>query len=127
MSANEQSTAVLAALTTALSPKVPYLLHAVPSPRPSEYVAVVVSRRFGGNLNLGAQMGITGYRISVEAVSEQSGTNAAVSLEKCRAALEFVRLTVGGKSTTPIQYEAETPIDYDDGWFSGVMQFTYTV
>lgn len=119
--------AVLAAVNVTLAPKQAKALHEIPNPRPSEYVAVVVARRFGGNLTLGARGGVVGYRVAIEAVSQVSGSNVATSLEKCRAALECVRLAVGDQRTTPIQFETEDPTGYDDGWFSGRLYFTYCI
>lgn len=120
-------TAVLAAINAQFSSTRAYDLDKVPSPRPAEYIEVTISRRFGGNLNMGGSMSVVGYRATCRAVSQTSVSNARNSLEKCRAALEFKRLVVAGKSTTPIQFETEDPAAYDDGWFSGLLSFAYAL
>lgn len=129
MTAQENVTTVVAALNTALPAAVrAYDVDKVPTPRPGEYVLVEVSRRFGGNLKAGGSMDVTGYRIVVRGISRTSVANVRTSLETCRAALEFVRLTVGTEQSTPVQFETEgDPVRYDDGWFSGDHAYTYAL
>lgn len=127
MTTEANATAVLAAINAQFSSTHAYDLDKVPSPRPAEYVEVAISRRFGGNLKQGGSMNVVGYRVTCRAVSQVSVTNARNSLEKCRIALEFKRLTVGDEQTTPIQFETEDPADGDDGWFSGLLAFTYCI
>lgn len=129
MTAQANATAILAALNAALPGSVnAYDLDKVPTPRPGEYVLVEVGRRFGGNLKAGGSMDVTGYRIVVRAISKTSVANVRNSLERCRGALEFGRLTVGTERTTPIQFETEgDPVRYDDGWFSGDHAYTYAL
>lgn len=127
MTAQQQATAVLAALNAALTPKVAYDLDKVPATRPAEYVEVTVSRRHGGEFRQCGDIGTVGYRVTVRAISRVSVSNVRASLEKCRSALEFASLTVGDESTTPIQFETEDPAGYDDGWFSGLVTFTYVI
>lgn len=123
MTEQQEATAVLAALNTALAPKVAYELDAVPATRPANYVEVTVSRRFGGE-ERAARKGSTGWRITTRAVSRYV-SDARLMHEKSRTALEYVRLSVGGKSSTPVQFETEVPVQEDDGWFSGLISWTY--
>lgn len=127
MTAQEQATAVLAAINAQFTTTRAYDLADVPSPRPAEYIEVTVSRRFGGALKQGGSMDVVGYRVTVRAVSQTSITNVRNSLEKCRAALEFKRLSIGGGQTTPIQFETEDPAAPDEGWFSGLEVYTYAI
>lgn len=127
MTAQAQMDAVLAALNTALAPKVAYDLDDVPSPRPSEYVEVTVTRRFGGERRLCQRTGLSGWRITVRGVSQASASNARNSLEKCRGALEFKPLIVAGETSTGVQFETSDPPEPDEGWFSGLDAYTYTI
>lgn len=127
MTAQDTMTAALAAINAQFSTERAYDLEDVPNKRPDDYLEVSLSRRFGGNLKQGGSMDVVGYRLTVRAVSQSSVTNVRNSLEKAREALEFVRLTVGSSTTTPIQFETEDPADYDKGWFSGLLAFTFAL
>lgn len=127
MTAQANATALLATLTTALAPQKVYELHQVPTTRPPNYVEFALSRRFGGEFKQSGDVGTTGYRITLRAVAQSSVTAAREDLEKCRAALENTSLTVGADATTPIQFETEDPVAADNGWFSGLMSFTYVI
>lgn len=127
MTAELNATAVLAAINAQFTSARAYELDDVPAGRPADYIEVTISRRFGGALKMGGSMDITGYRVTVRAVSQTAVSNVRNSLEKSRAALEFKRLTVGDQTTTPIQFETEDPAAYDDGWFSGLLAFTYAL
>lgn len=126
MTAQGNVTAILATLNAAL-PVEAYDLGDVPSKRPSEYVEIVLSRRFGGETRVCQRKGLTGYRLTVRAISRQSAENVRLSLETCRAALEFKRITVGAVTSTPVQFETERPVASDESWFAGVLQFTYVI
>lgn len=120
--------AVLAALNAALAPREAFDTGKVPNARPAEYVEVLVVRIAGdAPLNLGATTGVAGYRVRVIGISQQSAANVRKSLETCRAALEFKRLTVGAAETTPIQFEAAESPEYADGWFEGYLDLTYAI
>lgn len=126
MTAQENATAVLAALNASLTPKVAYDYDEVPAERPDNYVEISVSRRFGGEPRLTGRKGSTGWRVTTRAVSRYV-SDARLMQEKCRTALEYVRLTVGGETTTPIDFESEDPVGPDDGWFSGLITWTYVL
>lgn len=128
MTAQAQAEALLAKLNTALPAAVrAFDLDEVPTPRPREYVEITLSRRFGGSRRLCQRTGITGWRVTVRAVSQASVSNVRKSLETCRKALEFQQLTASGETSTGIQFETEDPADPDDGWFSGLHAYTYTI
>lgn len=127
MTAQDVATASLAALDAALAPRKAYDLDKVPSPRPPQYVEITLSRMFGGEQRACGGIATVGYRLTVRAVSQSTVSSVRTDLEKCRAALEFNRLTVGGKTSTPIQFETEDPAGYDDGWFSGLLTFTFVL
>lgn len=126
MTAQENVTAILARLNAVLTPPA-YDLGEVPASRPGEFVELTLTRRFGGSLKLGAATGVVGYRFTIAAVSNTAMDNVRNSLEECRADLEFSRLTVGGKRSTPIQFETEDEADYGKGWFSQYAAYTYAL
>lgn len=127
MTAQTTMTAALAAINAEFTTTRAYDLEDVPNDRPADYLEVSLSRRFGGNLKQGGSMDVVGYRLTVRAVSQHSVSNVRHSLDKAREALEFVRLTIGASTTTPIQFETEDPADYDKGWFSGLLAFTFAL
>ena len=102
-----------------------YPLGQLPATRPTEYVEVVVTRRPGGNLKASAATTVAGYRGLIRAVSRTSVDNVLTTLETCRRALEFRRLAVGDRFSTPLQFETARPAGPDNGWFSGAEQFTH--
>lgn len=128
MTAQATLTAVLAALNATLPDSVPaHDIDAVPSPRPAEYVTALLLRRAGARLNAGGSTGVVGYRLRVRAASQTEAENVRKSLETCRAALEFKRLTVGSQTSTPIQFETEDDVDGDDGWFAAYDDYTFAL
>lgn len=94
---------------------------------PPEYVRISLSRRFGGQLNLGARLSVVGYRLTVTAVSRTYVANVRRSLSTCGRALEFERVEVDGVRSTPIQFESQRPAAPDDGWFSGAVNYTFAI
>lgn len=130
MSESANLAAVLAALTAAGA--VPYDLGTAPGENgntgtlPSRFTQVTVSRRFGGNFRGDASPTTTGYRGTTRAVAKSA--NDARNLRRLAGlALENVALTVGGSTTTPIQFENEDPIGPDDGYFSGLTYWVWAL
>jgi hypothetical protein len=125
-SEEECAAAVIAALSAASA--APYDLDdvkALPTV-PDGYTEVLVARRGGApNRNPGST-GRRGWRISTRQVGT-SVTNAREMRKRTHAALEFVRLTVGGDKTTPIQFEGAEPIGEDGGYWSGLETWTYAI
>lgn len=128
MSATPQQVvdAALAALNGALTPTA-YDADQVPSPRPAEYVGVTLIRRFGGVQRGCGTKATVGYRLMVAAVSQVEVSNVRTSLEDSRGALEYVRLTAGTSTSTPIQFETETAAATKDGWSEGRQFYTFVV
>ncbi|HET8614288.1 MAG TPA: hypothetical protein VFL94_02100 [Actinomycetales bacterium] len=117
--------AVNASLATLATSRTAYSVDKLPSVRPSEYVEVGVTRRFGGQQRVGgAWIGTVAWRATFRYVSQSSMTNARLMRERVRAALEFVELD--GVDSTPWQFETAEDIGPDDGWFSGLDSYTTT-
>ena len=123
----EQHAAAVKAALTAQS-AAPYDLDdlkALATP-PAQYTEVTVSRRFGAQNRATGSTGRVGWRITTRAVAK-TVSNAREMRKRTAAALSYVRLTVDGDQTTPIQFEGEEPIGDDDGWWSGLTTWTYTL
>jgi hypothetical protein len=119
----EHSAAVVAFLEAAKAH--PYALG---DPRPTDvtsYTEVGIFRRFGGESVLNGDLGLRLVRVTTREVAKIRA-NALTVRSKC-AALEDASLTVAGFVTTPIQFETQTLIAEDDGWFSGLTTWTYAV
>lgn len=124
---DQHYTAILAALNVAGSRKA-YRMGdpAIVSEAADTYTEVIISRRFGGIARMDSTLDSTLHRATARYVSK-SATNAGVQQSKARGSLEYAVLTIGGLSTTPVQFETEDPIGPDDGWFSGADDFTYAL
>lgn len=122
----DHAAAIFAALTGANA--APYDLDELrdPATRPAAYNEVTVSQRAGAPNRNVASTGRTGWRITTRSVAK-TVTNAREMRSRARTGLLYVRLTVDGAVTTRIQFESEEPIAEDDGWFSGLTSWTYTI
>lgn len=122
------ATAVLAAINASLPSSVrAYTPDLVPDPRPDEYVEVTVSRRAGPGVRANGRTKLGGWRVTARTVSRVSVANAQRSDEKVRLGLEFQRLSIGGKATTPVAFETEDLIGDDQGEWSGLTSWTYAL
>lgn len=90
------------------------------------YTEVSLWRRPGGLARLDAVLDSDLMRVKTRYVAK-SANNAGVQHSKTRAAIEYASLSIGGSTTTPIQFETEDPIVPDDGWFSGWTDWTYAL
>ena len=120
----EHAAAVIAALKAANA--APYDLDEIPSTLPTYYTEVTVTRRFGGVQRNSAQTGTQSYRITTRAVAK-TVSNAREMRKRTQAALNEARLTIGGRTSTPIQFETEDVIGPDDGYYSGLTAWTYVI
>lgn len=122
---NEQahSDAVVALLTTLGA--LPYDLGDIPATPPERYTEVTVTRRFGGEQRFSGLRDGQLFRITARQVAKVYQN--AQNLRAKSAAIEGVTLTVGGQTTTPIEFESADPIGTDDGWYSGLETWTYAL
>lgn len=127
---NEQThaAAVIARLNAVLPATVrAYDVDDVPTDLPSKYVEVTVTRRYGGTRRASASTATGGWRITTRVVDQTSIANARLTANTARTALEFYRLSIGGKTSTPVQFETAEVIGPDDGWWSGMTAYTYAL
>lgn len=121
-----QLAAVLAALNDADAAA--YDLDAIKEAanRPAYYTEVTVTARYGAEPRNTGSTGRRGWRITTRVVGDYA-SNAQEIRKRVDTGLRYVRLTVDGATTTPIQFESEDPIGEDDGWFSGLTTWTYAI
>jgi hypothetical protein len=93
---------------------------------PNGYTEVMVSPRGGAPLRSPGSTGRRGWRIATRQVGT-TVSNAREMRKRTHEALEFVRLTVGGDQTTPIQFDSAEQIGEDDGYWSGLETWTYVL
>lgn len=117
-SEDQWRTAVMAALT-AVNAR-PYDWGVIPSSTVSAYNSVTVVDRFGGVPNLVGKSGTRGVRIIVRAVGKAIDPanplgNAREMRRRHDLALREKRLTIGGVTTNPIEFESAEAIGPEDG------------
>lgn len=92
---------------------------------PDSFTQVGVARRFGGQQRgSGVREGQL-FRIVLRQVAKDFDN--AETLRAKSAGLENAVLTVGGDTTTPIEFESADPIGEDDGRYSGDETWIYRI
>lgn len=94
---------------------------------PANYVEVYLSRRFSEeSLRLDGFRTPVAWRLSLRVVSK-SVSNARLMQDRIRAAFEGNTFDVEARTSTPVTFESESPVAPDDGWFSGLTDWTYVL
>ncbi len=134
MSATEEAhaAAVLALLNTALTASFDASVRAYDldevsrlTTKPKRYVEVEVYRRFGDGARLCGGKPTDLWRVLTRYVSD-TVTNSRALREASRGALEMARVSVGGATTTPVQFETASSIQQDnEHWWTGQDAWTY--
>lgn len=92
---------------------------------PQFYTEVSVTERISEYRRVGG-LGCRGWRVQTRAVAKLED-NAENERAKTAAALEEKFFTVGGVESSAVTRGAtDDPIAPDDGWFSGLSEWTYT-
>lgn len=97
-----------------------------PAALPGVYVLVTVSRRYAEPAYASGLRGTTPVRLTTLAVG-RTVDEARWARQRVAAVVDESQTTVDGLVTTPVQFETETPIEPDDGRYSGLTAWTYTV
>lgn len=116
----------IAAINAQFSSTRAYESSSLPASRPAEFIVVTLVRRSGGSPRAGRYV-TSGWALYVMAASQTFASNARNSLEKARAALEGVVITVDGVKSTPIRFGDGRPVAPDDGWLSGVNTYQFAL
>jgi hypothetical protein len=96
-----------------------------PGSVPARFLILAVERRFGGLLRSG-RTSTSGWRFSLRGVAGNV-ESVRMMLAEAAALVNETRLTIGGGTTTPIQFESgEAPV-FDDGDYSGHDFYTYAL
>ena len=92
---------------------------------PPIYALLAVERRFAPSDRQG-MAGRSGWRVSVRYVG-RSASEAEWAEFKVGQALDGVRLTIDGHTSTPVAHESTTTVEPDSGRFSGLSSYTYAI
>lgn len=92
---------------------------------PNQYVEIMVSRRFGGELRVSAGKATVPYRLSLRVVARTVA--GARELRRLCTALETETIAANGGMSTPIQFETEDDIGPDEGFYSGLTSWTFAL
>lgn len=93
----------------------------------TDYVQVILTRRFGGNPREGGPISPSGWRVTFRAVGS-SDDNVRVMLDAVELGVEDHTITVDDTTSTPIAFENEDSVrqDADDtNIWSGLTSWTY--
>ncbi len=129
--AREHATALKAAISAQLGPHDVYDYDDVPGSNgnagqlPPIYVVLSVERRYNPRLRVTARASTSGWRVSARGVG-RTVDEARWALFQVATALNEVSLTVDGKPTSPIQFEADQAPALDDKRYSGLSLWTYS-
>jgi hypothetical protein len=122
MATDEEVAAAFIAQLSTLG-ALPYDYDDLPAPRPDNYTEVTVTRRYGGEQRSSGERDGRLYRATARQVAKT--VSNARNLRTKSAGLEGLMLTIGGATTTPIEFETAEVIAPDDGWFSGLESWTF--
>lgn len=92
---------------------------------PPIYVLLSIARRYVQPTTAG-RSAVTGWRVSCRYVG-RTVAEARWAQMQVATALNEVRLSIGGATTTPITHESTTAIEPDDGMQSGLSSWTYAI
>lgn len=129
------ATLVRAAVTAVLQPAMPtgvtvYAPGKVPGADgntgtlPQKWLLLTIERRYTETTHVGRTR--TAWRIYTRGVGDTEH-NAQVILVRCSEALEDLLLTVDGETSTPVAHETSETVRPDDGKFSGLTAWTFTL
>lgn len=120
--------AVLTAINASLSgSRTAYAVDDVPTPRPAEYVEVVVARRAGETPRFVGRTGRTGWRVVTRPCSSVSMANVSRMQAEVADALDGTNLLVGSEYSTPVVFETADPVTADENWLSAPTAWTYAL
>jgi len=98
----------------------------VPDDLPSNYAVVTVTRRYADDFRFNYARVLVGYRLTTLAVGLTVDSTRWVR-DRIAVALNDKPLTLNDQPTTPVRFETENPIEWDDGRYSGATSWTYAL
>jgi len=97
-----------------------------PGTTPNRYVLLQVERTFYQSNKSTRHSTRSLWRLSVRFVGATSD-EAKWAGARVAEAFESARLTVAGRTSTPLQHDVSDPVAEDDGKFSGFTSYTYAL
>lgn len=94
------------------------------APLPQKWVLLTIERRYTETTHVGRTR--TAWRAYVRSVAD-SKHNASDLDTRCSKAIEDLLLTVDGETSTPVAHETSETVRPDDGKFSGLTAWTFTL
>ena len=98
----------------------------VPDILPTIYAVISVTRRFADDFRFSYARNLVGYRLTTLAVGTTVDSTRWVR-DRISAALTDTPLDLNGQPTTPVRFELENPIAWDDGRYSGMTTWIYAL
>lgn len=93
---------------------------------PAIFAVVSVERRFAGTPRMNGRPSRSGWRVSARWAG-RTLNEALWAEERVTSALEGVKVTLDGQTSTPISHEVSQAAAYDDGRMVGLTEFTYVL
>lgn len=90
----------------------------------AEHVQVTLTRRFAERERAGREAQ-SPWRLTTRPVADYVANGREIQA-RCFTALNGVRLTAGGATSTPMRLESADSISEDDGRYSGLTTWTFT-
>lgn len=118
------ATAIRTAIKVQFGPNDVYDYDDVPTTPPDIFALVSVERRFNPDLKMSAQATTGGWRVAVRSLGT-TVDEARWAMVKVTAALNEARLSIGGQTTTPIQFESDQAPVLDDSRYAGLSLWIY--
>jgi hypothetical protein len=123
---------IITTLVAAINAQLPdsvraYDLDDLPGERPDTYVEITLSRRpIDESRRADGSLSFVGYRLGTRVVARYA-TSARAAQGRCSAALDFVSMTFPDGATAVIEFETEDDVAPDDGWFSALTDWTFSI
>lgn len=93
---------------------------------PAAYTELYLSERFTSPVLVGGRSTLRAWRVQTRAVATTE-ENARVMRERARSALEEQVIDVGGVTATIFRAVSDDPIGEDNGRYSGLSEYGYTL
>lgn len=93
---------------------------------PRDYAELHLSTRGRGDVRRGGHSETTGWRAQVRVVCGSVG-NAFLALDRADGVLTGRRLTAGGRESTPLDAQPSDLPAEDDGYYSALAEWTFTL
>ena len=94
--------------------------------KPADYLEVNAVRRYTEVVRVNPRQGKAAWTVLVGVVTKTEN-NAHTLLTKARMALEYQLLAVDAVTSTPLELQPGRPVAPDDGWWSALDAWNFTL